>query len=176
MEEKKVFAEENSKEEFKGLCVAILPQIKAIMRTMKEKGVEASSSISLGADGYLNFHVYGSRWEMTKYGEDKAATIRYGYSEEIEAPENQEMEYSKVAENLVEISLAFASLQAEHEELSDIDSVTWKQQFVEWANEFEAKNPEQWEDSDYLECIEKFAVRKILEYAHPENDCGKAVN
>lgn len=177
MEEKKIFADENSKEEFKGLCVAILPQIKAIMRTMKEKGIEASSGISIGADGYLNFHVYGSRWEMTKYGDDKAATIRYGYSEEIEAPENQGMEYSKVTENLVEISLAFANLQAEHKELSEIDSVTWKQQFVEWANEFERERfLEYWEENDYLEDIEKFAVRKILEFAHPENDCGKAVS
>lgn len=177
MEEKKIFADENSKEEFKGLCVAILPQIKAIMRTMKEKGVEASSGISLGADGYLNFHVYGSRWEMTKYGDDKAATIRYGYSEEIETTENQGMEYSKVAENLVEISLAFAKLQAEHEELLEIDSTTWKEQFVEWANEFEAEHfLEHWEDSDYLEDIEKFAIRKILEYAHLENDYEKAVS
>lgn len=176
MEEKKYFTDENSKEEFKELCVAVLPQIKAIMRTMKAKGIEASSSISLGADGYLDFRVYGSRWELTKCGDENAATIRYGYSEEIEAPENQEMEYNKVTENLVEISLAFAKLQTKHEELSDIDSTTWKQQFVEWANEFEAEHfLEYWEDSDYLEDIEKFAIRKILEYAHPENDYGKAV-
>lgn len=161
--EKKIFADENSKEEFKSLCVAVLPQIKAIMRTMKEKDVEASSSISLGADGYLNFHVYGSRWEMTKCGDDKAATIRYGYSEEIEAPEDQGMEYSKVAENLVEISLVFASLQAKHEELSEINSITCKQKFVDWANEFES----QWNDDegrDYQEEIDSFARKKILEY------------
>lgn len=176
MAEKKIFTDENSKEEFKGLCMAILPQIRAIMRTMKEKDVEASSSISLGADGYLNFHVYGSRWEMTKYGDDKAATIRYGYSEEIEAPENQEMEYSKATENLMEISMVFADLRAEHEELSDIDSVTWKQQFVEWANEFERQHsePECWENDDYIDSIEEFAEKKILEYANLKNDYGKA--
>lgn len=100
-----------------------------------------------------------------KYGDEAAATIRYGYSEEIEAPENQEMEYSKVTENLVEISMAFASLQKEHEELSHIDSVTWKQQFVKWANEFESTWCENDAEKDYLEKIEKFARMKITEYA-----------
>lgn len=177
MEEKKYFTDESSKEEFKGLCVEVLPQIKAIMRTMKEKGIEASSSISMGADGYLNFHVYGSQWEMTKCGDEKAATIRYGYSEEIEAPESQEMEYSKVTENLMEISMVFADLRAEHEDLMDIDSVTWKQQFVEWAKEFEKQHsePECWEDDDYIDSIEEFAEKKILEYAHLEVEPGKAV-
>lgn len=170
MEEKKYFADESSKEEFKGLCAAVLPQIKAIMRTMKEKGIEASSSISLGADGYLNFRVYGSRWELTKYGDENAATIRYGYSEEIEAPEEQEMEYSKVTENLMEISMVFADLRADHEGLMEIDSVTWKQQFVEWAKEFEQQHsePECWENDDYIDSIEEFAEEKILQYARLE--------
>lgn len=177
MEEKKIFSDENSKEEFKRLCVAILPQIKAIMRIIKEKGINENTSISMGKDGFLNFYVYGSRWEMTRSCADDAFKIRYGYSEEIEALESREMEYNKVSENLVEISLVFASLQAEHKELSDIDSITWKQMFVEWANEFELEHPEpeHWEDNDYLECIEKFARRKILEYAHLEMDFEKVV-
>lgn len=178
MEEKKYFTDESSKEEFKGLCAAVLPQIKAIMRTMKEKGVDASSSISFGEDGYFNFRIYGSRWELVKYGDEKAAIIRYGYSEEIETPESQEMEYSKVTENLMEISMVFADLRAEHEELMDIDSVTWKQQFVEWAKEFEKQHsePECWENDDYIDSIEEFAEKKILEFAHPEADFGGVVS
>ncbi len=171
MEEKKNFTEESSKENFKNLCAEILPQLKRIELLMQKKGIEATAGISVSADGYLNFRVYGSRWEMTRFRGDEAARIRYEYSEEIETPEKTEMEYGKVAENLVEISLAFAGLQAEHEELSDIDSITWKQQFVVWANEFEEKypEPEHWNNSDYLECIEEYAVQKILEFAHPEN-------
>ena len=177
MEAKKYFTDENSKEEFKDLCVAVLPQIKAIVRTMKEKSAEASSSISFGADGYFNFRIYGSRWELAKFGDEHTATIRYGYSEEIEAPENQEMEYSKVTENLMEISMIFADLRTKHEELMDIDSITWKQQFVEWAKEFEAQHsgPEPWENDDYIDSIEEFAEKKILEYANLEVEPGKAV-
>lgn len=165
MEEKKYFTTENEKEEFKGLCVAVLPQIKEIMRVMKEKGVEATSSISTGADGYINFHIYGSRWEMMRYGGEGAVTIRYGYSEEIDDLDNQEIGYSKVAENLMEISMVFANMQKMHEELSDIYSVTWKQQFVKWANEFEKMWSENDGEKDYLEEIEKFAEMKIKEYA-----------
>lgn len=167
MEEKRYFTDENSKEEFKSLCVAVLPRIEAIMRIIKEKGIEASTSISLGAEGYLNFHVYGSRWEMTKYRDECMARIRYEYSEEIEVPENQEMEYSKTTENLMEISMTFANLRAEHEELTDIDSTAWKQQFVEWAKEFEQQHSEPgcWEDNDYIDLIQEFAEKKILEYA-----------
>lgn len=78
----------------------------------------------------------------------------------------EKIEYNRTSENLVEITLAFASLQAEHEELSDIDSITWKQMFVCWANEFEAARKDfDWDQNDYLEVIEKFAKYKIMEYA-----------
>ena len=36
MEEKKYFTDENSKEEFKELCVAVFPQIKAILLLRSE--------------------------------------------------------------------------------------------------------------------------------------------
>ncbi|MDO4305955.1 MAG: hypothetical protein Q4C77_03910 [Eubacteriales bacterium] len=178
MAEKKIFTDENSKEEFKGLCMAILPHIKAIMRTMKEKGIEVSSGISLGADGYFNFYIHGSRWEMIKFKDEQTVAIRYGYTEEIEAPESQEVEYSKVTENLMEISMVFADLRAEHEELSDIDSITWKQEFVEWAKEFEKQHsePECWENDDYIDSIEEFAEKKILGFVHPGMENRRAVS
>lgn len=90
----------------------------------------------------------------------------YEFKEEIQLQDQRQekMSYNKASENLVEISLVYASLQAGHEKLNDIDSIAWKQKFVDWANEFE----NQWQegkDSDYLEDIEKFARHKILEYA-----------
>lgn len=165
MEDKKFFTTENDKEEFKGLCVAILPRIKEIEREMKERGVEATSSISIGTDGYINFHIYGSRWEMLRYREEESVTIRYNYSEEIEDLDNQEIGYSRIAENLMEISMVFANMQKVHDELSDIDSITWKQQFVKWANEFEETWSKCDDEKDYPEEIEKFADLRIKEYA-----------
>lgn len=47
-----------------------------------------------------------------------------------------------------------------------IDSINWKQMFVQWANDFETVNEGiDWNHEDYLEKIEKFARHKILEYA-----------
>ena len=75
------------------------------------------------------------------------------------------MTYNKASENLVEISLVYAGLQAKNEVLSSVDSITWKQMFVQWANDFEAEQAgADWNQEDYLEEIGKFARRKILEY------------
>lgn len=75
--------------------------------------------------------------------------------------------YGVYTENLIEISLTYASFVIKYPVLTDTDSITWKQKFVDWANEFEEKypEPEHWEDSDYLECIDAFAAEKICEYA-----------
>ena len=80
-------------------------------------------------------------------------------------PETPALVYNKTSENLIEISIVFASLQAGHEKLCEIDSITWKQMFVEWANEFEtAHTGTDWDQHDYLQEIEIFARHKILEY------------
>lgn len=87
---------------------------------------------------------------------------------EGEISERPAMVYDKVTENLIEITLVYASLRAGHEKLVDIDidSVIWKQKFVDWANEFENKwSGADWLQHDYLAEIEKFARHKILEYA-----------
>lgn len=75
--------------------------------------------------------------------------------------------YGVYTENLIEIALTYASLVVKHPVLADTDSITWKQKFVDWANEFEEKYPEleHWDDSAYLECIDAFATDKICEYA-----------
>lgn len=76
--------------------------------------------------------------------------------------------YGVYTENLIEIALTYASLVVKYPVLTDTDSITWKQKFVDWANEFES----QWQedrDSEYLEDIEKFARHKILEYAGLED-------
>ena len=78
----------------------------------------------------------------------------------------QNLVFNKISENLIEITFVFASLQAERERLNGIDSITWKQMFIDWSNEFETIHSDtDWDKNDYLEEIEKYAKRKILGYA-----------
>lgn len=151
------------KERFKSLCLEVLPLINGIMEAIKRNGYEAMSSLTMSKNEYFSFGIYDTGWSMVRI-DGGPVKIHYEYSEEIQLQEKAV--YNKVSENLVEISLAYANLQAVHEELSSIDSITWKQLFVQWANDFEKMNTgTDWDQNNYLEEIEKFARCKILEYA-----------
>ena len=70
------------------------------------------------------------------------------------------LEYNEQTENLMEIAMMLEQLKGESEYLfevlTDIDSITWKQKFVDvWPG-------------NYLEVIEGFAREKILEFAGVE--------
>lgn len=83
-------------------------------------------------------------------------------------PEQSALLYNKASENLIEITFVFAGLQAQgaHEKLCETDSITWKQMFVDWANEFETVHADDdWNQNDYLDEIKRYAQQKILEYA-----------
>lgn len=74
--------------------------------------------------------------------------------------------FDKYTENLAEIAMTYADLVQKHPQLTDNNSITWKQQFVEWANEFEELHPDIDDnpDKDYLLLIWDFAKQKILEF------------
>ena len=81
------------------------------------------------------------------------------------------LEYNEQTENLMLPDCA-KEPQFEYlfEVLTDIDSITWKQKFVDWANEFTETyepNKDVW-PGNYLEVIEGFAREKILEFAGVE--------
>lgn len=78
----------------------------------------------------------------------------------------EKLSYGQLTENLIEIAWVFQNCVGKYPQLADIDSITWKQEFVAWANEFENlyPNPEYWDDNDYPEAIEQFAERKIQEF------------
>lgn len=85
------------------------------------------------------------------------------------------LEYNEQTENLMEIAMMLEQLKGESEYLfevlTDIDSITWKQKFVDWANEFTETyepNKDVW-PGNYLEVIEGFAREKILEFAGVED-------
>lgn len=75
------------------------------------------------------------------------------------------LEYNRRTENLIEIARMYVELAIRHPKLTDIDSITWNQHFVDLANQFEEDNPDMdWLSEDYLEAIESYAKEKILEF------------
>lgn len=155
------------KEKFRGLCMEVSPLINGIVEAVKRSGYESMASLTMHGDDYFTFSVYDTGWKMEKVN-GGPVKMRYEYEEEIELRNwrQEKMTYNKASENLVEISLVYAGMQAEYGKLRNIDSITWKQKFVDWANEFEEMYPDKelWKDGGYLECINAFARRKICEY------------
>ena len=78
-----------------------------------------------------------------------------------------ELVYNEQAENLIEIAWTFKACASKYPQLKDIDSTTWKEQFVEWANEFEHLYPDsdyELDGWDYSEKVEVYATEKILDF------------
>lgn len=75
--------------EFMGLCKEVLPHINAIRDALKKSSIsgDKGARISVNADGYIDFHAYGSKWEMNRYSTDEKAKIKYEHTEEVELTE-----------------------------------------------------------------------------------------
>lgn len=163
------FNSESAGNEFKNLCIEVLPAIGNIEKVLEKAGVTESANVRISKNGYLAFEIYGSEWRMARYEKEGPAKIIYEHSEEISVPDGRT--FDKVSENLVEISLAFASLQPEIREGREVDSITWKQEFVVWANEFEQMyenadwGTDETDGKDYIDAIEEFAKKKIRKFA-----------
>lgn len=167
----KKFSSEMEKENFKDLCREVLPEIRMIEQILKGNGVTSGASIRVGVEGYLSLDISASKWRMVQYTAEGPAKIFYEYSEEIAESEIGKLQFGRLTENIMEITMVYANMLDKDDSLRDIESADWKQMFVEWANEFE----ENWDVDDtmrdYPEEIERFAKRKITEYA-AENDWG----
>ncbi len=167
MDGKAVFTQECHKEAFMGLCTNVLPLIGEIIKNAKKSGVEGMASLTMDTNGYFSFDIHNSRWRMVKTDKESPTKIEYQYSEVVNVPEvkaGEKAVFGHLTEDIMEITLVYAELQESISGACEIDSITWKQKFVDWANEFESQWKEG-DDRDYLEDIEKFARRKILEYA-----------
>lgn len=167
MDSKAVFTQESHREAFMGLCINVLPLIGEIIENAKKSGVDGMVGLTVATDGYISFDIHNSRWKMGRLNSESPAKIEYQYSEVVNVPEvkaGEKAVFGHLTENIMEITLVYAELQESISGMCEIDSTTWKQKFVDWANEFESQWKEG-DDRDYLEDIEKFARRKILEYA-----------
>lgn len=163
------FNSESARNEFKDLCIEVLPAIRNIEQALAKAGATEGASIRVGDSGYLTLDVHDSKWRMARYAADGPVKMIYEHSEEIRVSEigKERVAFGHLTENIMEITLVYAGMLKENEKLGNIESIEWKQQFVEWANEFE----ESWEEDDlrdYPEEIGKFARRKIAEYAELE--------
>lgn len=167
MDSKAVFTQESHREAFMDLCINVLPLIGEIIENVKKSGVDGMVGLTVATNGYVSFDIHNSRWKMARRDSESPAKIEYQYNEVVNVPEVEAGEkavFGQLTENIMEITLVYAELQESISGACEIDSITWKQKFVDWANEFESQWKEG-DDRDYLEDIEKFARRKILEYA-----------
>ena len=79
---------EMTEKQFEKLCKAVYPHLKAIQEALKGNGEEMSASISVGSDGYLNFHPYNSDWELSKF-KDSQATMKYEHRTILKMEEDE---------------------------------------------------------------------------------------
>ena len=154
------------------LCINVLPLIGEIIENAKKSGVEGMVGLTVDTNGYISFDVHNSRWKMGKMDSESPAKIEYEYREVVNVPEvkiEEKAIFGHLAENIMEITWIFANLRKSMPEFHEIDSVTWKQKFVDWANEFESQWKER-EGEDYLETIRDFAEKKIRKFAGLERE------
>lgn len=74
-------------EDFRKLSLEVLPLANKLQEVLKENGIQDLASLTLSPDGYMAFHTHETKWEMVRARDDKAARIRYEFSEEIEISE-----------------------------------------------------------------------------------------
>lgn len=75
-----------TEEQFKELCKAVYPHLKAIQNVLSD--TKMSASISVGDDGYISFHPYSSDWELVKF-KDSQATMKYEHRTILEMEEDE---------------------------------------------------------------------------------------
>lgn len=80
---------EMTEEQFEILCKAVYPHLKAIQEVLKrDNEEETTASITVGSDGYLDFHLYNSDWELVKF-KDSQATMKYEHRTILKMEEDE---------------------------------------------------------------------------------------
>lgn len=64
-----------SKEEFKGLCLEVIPVINKIKEYLENLGISEIASLTMSADGYIDFYVHGNDWRLSRINGDEAARM-----------------------------------------------------------------------------------------------------
>lgn len=85
------FNAESAGNEFKDLCIEVLPAIGNIEKALEKAGVTESASVRIGKNGYLAFEAYDSEWRMARYEKEGPVKIIYEHSEEISVPNGKNL-------------------------------------------------------------------------------------
>lgn len=64
-----------SKEEFKGLCLEIIPVINKVKEYLEKLEISDLASLTLSADGYIDFCVHGNDWRLSRMRDDDVARM-----------------------------------------------------------------------------------------------------
>lgn len=76
MIEHKVVEPSISKEDFRGLCLAVIPLIETVRKYLEDHGIDNLASITMSSDGYVDFNVNGSDWRMSRIKKGEEAQMR----------------------------------------------------------------------------------------------------
>lgn len=81
--------EVKKKEQFVKLAREVFPLVEQIRAAMSKSDFGESASITLGSDGYMEFHPYDSDWRMNRYRGDEVPVAQYEYRERISLEEGK---------------------------------------------------------------------------------------
>lgn len=66
-----------TEDEFRGLCIEVMPHIRGIMKILKKRDVKELATLSVSADGYFNFCPHDTEWEMTCIAGSHSPRLKY---------------------------------------------------------------------------------------------------
>lgn len=90
MAEQKVFkGTEEQKQQFIALAKEVYPLVNQIREALDKSSFSGSASISIGDEGYMEFHPYDTGWRLVKYRKDDSPAICYEYREEMKLEEGE---------------------------------------------------------------------------------------
>lgn len=81
--EKKISEMESKKEQFVALAKEVYPLIEQIREAMAKSPFGDSASISIGSEGYMEFHPYDTGWKLNRYSTDREPVVTFEFRERI---------------------------------------------------------------------------------------------
>lgn len=88
-EQKVIKGIEEQKQQFVALAKEVYPLIMQIREVLEKSSFGDSASISIGSEGYIEFHPYDSDWRLAKYRKDSTPVICFEYREEMKLEEGK---------------------------------------------------------------------------------------
>lgn len=88
-EQKIIRGTEEQKQQFIALAKEVYPLIKQIREVLENSSFSDSASITIGDDGYMEFHPYDCGWRLVKYRKEDSPVVCYEYREQMVLEEDK---------------------------------------------------------------------------------------